>query len=89
MKAARKVEVKFKRLKLVVLTVCDDDGTRRFIKGMARHLVDKQQVDLNKLHVAYQRGEFSTEDMMRFYFGLGYSITDFEEVFIGCAITLL
>ena len=67
----------------------DGHGTWRFVSGIARYLVDEQHVDLNRLWLATGGSDnlgksgsrFTTEEMMRFYVSLGYSLSGFYEIF--------
>lgn len=49
--------------------------------GLIRWLSDIDQLDLNAMCVAFQRGAFTLDEYMRFYRGLGYSLSGFIEIF--------
>ncbi len=59
--------------------VRDADGTLRFkANPLVRWLCD--QIDLNKMWLAFGQGAFSETAFMQFYRDIGYSLGGFEEV---------
>lgn len=65
-------------------TIIDTDGVQRFlVNRLIRHLVDTEQVDLNRLSSDYQEGKFTLDEYKLFYMGMGYSVCGFDEIF-GC-----
>lgn len=59
-----------------------NNGTCRFRKNtLIRWLVDQKKVDLCELSAAQQNGEFTIDEHMLFYVGLGYSLCGFSDVF--------
>ena len=77
----RKVTVKCGRVKFVAYTQKDASDVLRFVSGLPRILVDEAHVDLNKMCIDFQNGRFGLEDYLRFYVGMGYSVSGFYEVF--------
>jgi hypothetical protein len=60
----------------------DDEGVYRWREDkLIRWLVDSEEVDLNKVSIAYQIGKFTLQEYMKFYRGLGYSLSGFIETF--------
>ncbi len=61
--------------------VKDKDGVLRFKQNeLLRHVTDTS-LDLNALSVAFENGEFSGDEYMRFYQDIGYSLCGFCECF--------
>lgn len=58
-----------------------DDGVYRFQEDKLIRWTCDHGVSLNDMCVAFQRGHFSLEEYMRYYRGLGYSLSGFAEVF--------
>ena len=77
--------------------VVDENGTHRFVANpIVRYLLDNGDLDLNKIAIAYQRGEMGTgKDVQTAYaefnMMLGYSVCGFAELssFMDMPITEL
>jgi hypothetical protein len=63
-------------------TVITPDNVQRFFNNsLIRHLVDSEQVDLNRLRRDYANGKFTLKYYQEFYMGMGYSVCVFDELF--------
>ncbi|MFA7216835.1 MAG: hypothetical protein WC095_02550 [Candidatus Paceibacterota bacterium] len=57
-------------------TVIDKQGIQRFkTDRLINSLYEIGSIDLNQLAVQYQRGAFTQEEYLRFYTGIGCSVT--------------
>jgi len=60
----------------------DEEGVQRFPQnGLHKHLVDTNQVDLDRLGSDFQEGKFTLEEYAGFYRGIGYSVCSYMDIF--------
>lgn len=63
-------------------TYLDEHGVQRFVPGgVIVFLFENNQIDMNRLFLAFMADEFTLEDYQEFYQDLGFSVCGFEEVF--------
>lgn len=73
--------------------VINDEAGPRNIRWEENKLIgyltdyDRKIVSLNDLAIARSRGIFTLEEYMKFYMGIGYSLSGYAEVFGQCEIT--
>lgn len=69
-------------------TFIDDHGVQRFVpNAVLNYMFNNDQLDMNKLFLAFMREKFSLDAYQELYCMIGFSVTGFEELFgAGSAI---